>query len=410
MRLATFSVVSLAAVVSALPSVKRQDDEVEVVKSCKPGFKNVVYNTMAPCLPDWPNRWYTVKKYSGIDGWVSFYSDAISGSEGHDEMNDSQLRQVMSNTPEAVKRGLEIFTGAVEGEKQPEYLALLNEPDLGVKDYIKPISPQQSADMVELFLAEKKNSSVKLLPPSIGHPMSDYLQDFFEACKCEDQFDILPVHIYHWDTQVAKNMIRLIHERHENKTIWVTELSPGSGPEQNCTLTMPEIIDWMNIMIKWCNEQDYVDKVYWNSGEFGVVDGDDPTKCNPSLTTYEGKPNEILKAYGELCSDTQPPEVRDSDDSDDDDNNKSDSTGVQRNTDQNEDGDDDPYTTGPPVRPPKNETALLPRPKPQPKGGKYSNETKGGGEGEGGDEEASSVELIGVTTIEWWTYCAPNPE
>ena len=164
-------------------------------------------------------------------------------------------------TADNVQDGVNLVTGA----SPPAYLQLLNEPDGGF--YGQPIlQPQDAVNALQPLLTA--TTSTTFLSPAPAYPDSDWLPQFFSACNCDDKFPIVLAHIYNVDPNGAIASIQNVMNQFPSKKIWITEISPASSADQNCTLDSQGVIDWMNQVIGWASLQDQVDRVFWNSGEY----------------------------------------------------------------------------------------------------------------------------------------------
>ncbi|KAI9803304.1 MAG: hypothetical protein M1825_002095 [Sarcosagium campestre] len=291
------SVVALSALGDAAPgqTIKRQANitDTGIAQSCPAGFKNVVFNTIAPCQPDWPNRFSTLQKVGGIENLIGFYVDPMPGADAH--IAAAQVRQIMD--PRQVQKGIEMMTLA---EGAPEYMVVFNEPDFSFMGFTPLTSAADAAVAVQPLLTIETNT--KMLAPAIAITESEYLEQFFAACNCTDKFPIIPGHVYAKDPARAKYLIETIHKKFPDKEIWLTEFGPLAGPEEGCELDEQGVIDWMNEMVTFAANTGYVKKIFWNAGEYGFNFADEPERCNPSLTDESGAPTNLLRAYGQLCS------------------------------------------------------------------------------------------------------------
>jgi len=83
------------------------------------------------------------------------------------------------------------------------------------------------------------------------------------------------MHLYELKTTITFGLFTAMHDRFPSHTIWMAKLSP-KGP--TCSLDQNGITTWMTTSMPQTVALGYVEKVFWNSGEFGPTD-----TCNPSL-------------------------------------------------------------------------------------------------------------------------------
>ncbi|KAI1325845.1 glycosyl hydrolase catalytic core-domain-containing protein [Xylariaceae sp. FL0255] len=259
-------------------------------RSCSGAFKNNVFNSGVNDEPDINARFDLLQSY-GISWWIGFTLDPASG--GDSNLNANQLRMVVTadNVQEAV--------GLVTGSSPPAYLQLLNEPDGGF--YGQPVlSPSDAFTALQPLL--NVSTTTQYLSPAPAYPTSTWLPDFFTACNCADQFPVILAHIYNTDPNGAISDIQTVMDQFPGKTIWITEISPASSSDQGCTLDQQGMIDWMNTVIGWASQQSVIERVFWNSGEYGAIYTDNPDVCNPSLTYTNNTATPLLEAFDAFCA------------------------------------------------------------------------------------------------------------
>ncbi|KAI1733798.1 glycosyl hydrolase catalytic core-domain-containing protein [Xylaria scruposa] len=277
--------VAAASTTLASPALKSTVE----TRSCSANFKNNVFNAAFNSEPDPNGRFRTLQSY-GISSWIGFTANDASGDAN---LIAHQMRIVL--TADNVQTGLDLVTGP----NPPTYLQLLNEPDAGF--YGQPVlSPQQAVAAIQPLLTA--STSTQYLSPAPAFPETSWLPDFFAACNCADRFPIILAHIYRADPNDAIKAIQTVMGQFPGKTIWITEISPASSPDQGCTLDQAGVINWMNTVIGWASQQPVIERVFWNSGEYGQIYSDDPNKCNPSLTNNDGTATPLLEAYGSICA------------------------------------------------------------------------------------------------------------
>ncbi|KAI0436592.1 glycosyl hydrolase catalytic core-domain-containing protein [Xylaria telfairii] len=259
-------------------------------RSCNAGFKNIVFNSGVNNEPDINGRFRTLQSY-GVSSWIGFTLYDAGGGDANLIAN----QQRMLLTANDVQAAVDIVTGP----NPPKYLQLLNEPDASF--FGQPVlTPQQAADALQPLL--RASTSTQYLSPAPAFPETNWLPDFFAACNCADQFPVILAHIYRANPNDAISAIQTVMNQFPGKTIWITEISPASSPDQGCTLDQVGVINWMNTVIGWASQQPAIERVFWNSGEYGTLYSDDPNKCNPSLTYTDGTATPLLQAYSSICA------------------------------------------------------------------------------------------------------------
>ena len=112
------------------------------------------------------------------------------------------------------------------------------------------------------------------------------------------------MHIYDPDPASIISEIQQFHSTWPDQVIWITELSPA---RDDCTLTAAasgagSIGEYINTLIPQIAALGYVEKVFWNSGEWdSSAINDAPAACNPSLTDANGNPTTVLDVLGQVC-------------------------------------------------------------------------------------------------------------
>ena len=112
------------------------------------------------------------------------------------------------------------------------------------------------------------------------------------------------MHIYDPNPASIISEIQQFHATWPDQAIWITELSPA---RDDCTLTADasgagSIGDYITTLIPQIAKLGYVEKIFWNSGEWdGTPINDGPTPCNPSLTDANGNPTTVLQVLGKVC-------------------------------------------------------------------------------------------------------------
>jgi hypothetical protein len=178
------------------------------------------------------------------------------------ELGKAQLPIVMD------PRNVQQAVSALQGGSPPEYLEIFNEPDFSYKGFT-PVTDAATAAQAVQPIMKAASSSTTFISPAIAYTASSWLEDFFSACDgCKSKFPVISSHIYDTDPQSAISNVELVHSRHPDKKIWLTELAPASDPSQGCTLDPAGVQAWMTTVVTWAAQSGYVDRVYWNSGEW----------------------------------------------------------------------------------------------------------------------------------------------
>lgn len=259
-------------------------------RSCSSTFKNVVFNSGVNNEPNFPGRFQTIQSTGGVADWIGFTLN--DPSPATPDLVDNQIRMVVTGSDVSAGKNL------VTGSNPPQYLQLLNEPDGGF--YGQPVySPSDAVQVLQPILQSTTNTT--FLSPAPAYPNSDWLPQFFAACNCEARFPIILAHIYAVNPQDAISSIKTVMGQFPNKRIWITEIAPASSPSQNCTLAPQDVINWMNTVLGFASQQPQIDRVFWNSGEYGTLYPDNPTQCNPSLTNQDGSATALLHNYASIC-------------------------------------------------------------------------------------------------------------
>ncbi|KAJ4374943.1 hypothetical protein N0V83_002021 [Neocucurbitaria cava] len=209
--------------------------------------------------------------------------------------------------PDDVARGLELLNQANASNPPPAYMELLNEPDIPLSGR-GPISPRAAAKAVQPILDYNKAHNVTtLLAPALSHPdgifdADGWLTQFDGNCSgCITSMDtpIIATHQYNLDAEGVLKSLNKIHKRWPKHSIWVTELAPAVHAWNNCPMTVEEVGDWMETVVRGTAELDYVERIFWNSGEWRPkISNHD---CIHSLTHDDGTATPLLKRYESLC-------------------------------------------------------------------------------------------------------------
>ncbi|KAL9001050.1 MAG: hypothetical protein Q9169_000534 [Polycauliona sp. 2 TL-2023] len=297
MHFALFSLLPLLA--AAGPVEKRVE--------LSSGFCGAVFNTGACHNSGWSKVWDTLKSH-GVDSAVAFTLQPISERESYntidppgacpapDGFESARLPLVMD--PTDTDKAVELL----QAKPPPPFLGLFNEPDLSAGGYTPMTSPKDSVKHLSRII-DARTSGTKLLSPVPAYPVSpehQWLNEFDGNCTgCMDKIDIISAHIYHVKPEDAINQIKDIHDRWQ-KPIWVTEISPTTRTD-NCKFDGDEMIQYMTTVVSGIKDLGYVEKIFWNTGAYGVLAKGYDNICNPSLTNKDGSPTALLDTYKGLC-------------------------------------------------------------------------------------------------------------
>ena len=213
-------------------------------------------------------------------------------------LNNAQIPVAMDprDTDAAVK--------LVQGPSPPQYLELFNEPDLSYKG-LTPTTDAVTAAQNLQAMFNISHDRTSYVSPALAFPNSDWLTTFRDHCNnCFDQIPIVAMHIYEPDPAAVISGIQQFHATWSDKKIWITELSPA---RDDCKLSADasgpgSIGDYITTLIPQIIALGYVDKIFWNGGEWdGTAMNSAPAPCNPSLTDASGNPTTVLQALGKVC-------------------------------------------------------------------------------------------------------------
>ena len=177
-------------------------------------------------------------------------------------------------------------------QSNPLYLGLYNEPDLVGGD--TPTTPGNTIDSLVKAVVPALGRTKFLAPAFFNNneaPNNAWWAAFNSTRPdCLAQLPIISMHLFEPDASTALSLITAMHDHFPSHIIWMTELSPK---RPNCNLDQDGVINWVKTLIPQIATLRYVEKVFWNSGEFG------PTNtCNPSLTNEDGSATAVLEAFG----------------------------------------------------------------------------------------------------------------
>lgn len=181
---------------------------------------------------------------------------AVSGA-----VDAAQIRIAMD--PRDVDAAKALITSA----SPPSYLELFNEPDYSYLGFTPlTLAPAAGATLKDLIHTP---TSTQFISPAIAFTGSGYLSDFFANCPgCIDKIPIISLHVYKPKAQEAIDQITSVHNAYPSKRLWITELAPACAPDMGCTLDQGGVIGWMQTVVRWAAASGYVDKIFWNCGEW----------------------------------------------------------------------------------------------------------------------------------------------
>ncbi|KAL9604271.1 MAG: hypothetical protein Q9219_000669 [cf. Caloplaca sp. 3 TL-2023] len=266
------------------------------------GFCNTVFNTDACRHDGWSKVWDTLSSH-GVSGFVSFTLKPIS-TNAHYNLDDGKACPE-PNGLEAARLPVVMDPTDVEAAKQllttspaPAYLELFNEPDFSFGGFTPITSPGDSANALRpLFDID---TTTQFLSPAVAYTGSNWLKEFAGNCtECMAKIPIIGAHVYSVDPNGALDQIKTVHEQWPDKRIWVTEIAPSTG-DPKCQYDAAGMSDWMTTVVNGIKGLDYVDRIFWNTGTWGILNNN-PNACNPSLTNEDGTATDLLNTYAGLC-------------------------------------------------------------------------------------------------------------
>ena len=187
----------------------------------------------------------------------------------------------------------------VQGPSPPQYLELFNEPDFSFQG-LTPLTdaPTAATNLQALFSIPHPQTTY--ISPALMNANSDWLTTFKSNCNgCFDQIPIIAMHVYNPSVDGVMGQITQLHSTWPDKKIWITELSPATS---GCTMDAGAMATYMNQLFPQIIALGYVDKIFWNSGEWDspAINGA-PDGCNPALTDASGNPTPVLTALKNAC-------------------------------------------------------------------------------------------------------------
>ncbi|KAK4693257.1 hypothetical protein P7C71_g4107, partial [Lecanoromycetidae sp. Uapishka_2] len=197
------------------------------------------------------------------------------------------------------------------GSSPPPYLELFNEPDFSF-DNLTPLTDAVTAAQNLSALLATPHPQTTFISPALMDANSDWLTTFKNNCNgCFDQppiqIPIIAMHVYNPDPQGVMDQITQLHSTWPDKKIWITELSPATT---GCSLSSQgtdgtqagTIANYIATLIPQILQLGYVDKIFWNSGEWNSPPiNNAPAACNPSLVDANGDATDVLKVLGTMC-------------------------------------------------------------------------------------------------------------
>lgn len=208
-------------------------------------------------------------------------------------LNDAQIHVVMDGRD--VEEGLKM----VQSENPPAYLEFYNEPDFSFMGFTPLTDPIPAAQELAKFFSVP-HPKTQYISPALMDANGPWLKTFFANCNnCLDQIPIIGLHVYNPEVQGVMDQINTLHATYPDKKIWITELSPAT---KDCSMDMAKMTTYMQDLISQMAATGYVEKVFWNSGEWDApaINGA-PEACNPALTDASGNPTPVLEALGKIC-------------------------------------------------------------------------------------------------------------
>ena len=187
----------------------------------------------------------------------------------------------------------------VQGANPPQYLELFNEPDFSFQG-LTPLTDAITAAKSLAGFFTIQHPQTTYISPALMNANSDWLTTFKSNCNgCFDQIPIIAMHIYNPDVDGVMAQITQLHGTWPDKKIWITELSPATS---GCTMDATAIGTYMQTLFQKIMALGYVEKIFWNSGEWDspAINGA-PDSCNPALTDTSGNPTPVLTALKNSC-------------------------------------------------------------------------------------------------------------
>lgn len=226
-----------------------------------------------------------------LDKQADYGLSATQASQLSGAFNKAQIPIVMDHTY------IQAAVGML-ANNPPTYLELYNEPDFSFENLTLTEEAAPSASDLSTLL-DAPHPNTKFISPALMNANGPWLGEFFQACKgCIDQIDVIAMHVYNPDPQGVLDLITQLHGTW-NKPIWITELSPATA---TCQLNPTTMATYINTLIPEIVKLEYVEKIFWNSGESdsAPINGA-PGPCSPSLTNSDGSYTPVLQALGAAC-------------------------------------------------------------------------------------------------------------
>ena len=208
-------------------------------------------------------------------------------------LDNAQIHVVMD--PRDVDAGVAM----VQGDSAPQFLELFNEPDFSFEGLTPMTDPIPAAQSLAKFFSIP-HPKTTYISPALMNANGPWLPTFRDNCNsCFDQIPIIAMHVYNPDPDGVMGQITQLHATWPDKKIWVTELSPATS---SCSMDANAMTTYINTLIPKIAALGYVDKVFWNSGEWNAAPiNNAPGPCNPSLTDASGNSTPVLQALGTVC-------------------------------------------------------------------------------------------------------------
>lgn len=187
----------------------------------------------------------------------------------------------------------------VQGPNPPTHLELFNEPDFSFEGLTPLTDAVTAAAKLSQFFSIP-HPATTYISPALMDANGPWLPSFQSSCNgCFDQIPIIAMHVYNPTPAGVMGQITQLHSTWPDKKIWITELSPATS---GCSMDANGIAGYMNTLIPQIVALGYVEKIFWNSGEWDspAINGA-PDSCNPALTDASGNPTAVLTAYKNVC-------------------------------------------------------------------------------------------------------------
>ena len=245
------------------PSHKKRD--------CPANFKNVVFN-----------GGYSPSQFSQITGAANWLTFGLGSNPGQIPMMAFQ-----SDVANAVQM--------VNSDSPPAWMLTFNEPDYSYDNYTPTMSPQDAATAIQPLL-DSPGTATQYVAPVTADPTSDWLDQFYAACGCQDFFSAYNIHVYLPTVDQAESDITTFHNKYSDKPLWVTEIAPGNA-NPACSLSWDDSAAYMSAIYAWGGATGWIDKIFWNTGNEILNDNN---VCNSYLLDTNDNPSPLLQAFADV--------------------------------------------------------------------------------------------------------------